>query len=114
MKRRLTFSDKAEKDLEEIYEYSSRAFGKHQARRYVTKLHTEIEKRAEDPDYLSQKESELASYIRAPAEALRSFLHEKHRCYFTFDDVQLRVLMISHGAQNKVSEFQKLVKLSNG
>jgi len=98
MKRTLSFSPRAEREIQSISNYTLERFGEDQVRRYINGLFTEIDRRAQDPHYLTENEPELARCIRAPEGTVQSFLYNKHRCYFTFDNERLRILTVLHGA----------------
>lgn len=115
MKWNFTLSSEAEADIDDIYDYTERTHGIDQAKKYISGLFAEIEKRVENPYHATRSEVGLAR--RLELEEVRSFLYERyHRCYFTFDNKGLFVLTVYHGARDREKGIEKMMraKVENG
>ena len=112
-KRNLKFSHFAEREIQEISDYTLSQFGKQQVRKYIGGLFREIDRRATEPLDGARSEIELAHRLELPIESVRSFLYGKHRCYFYFTDKALRVLSVLHSARDVQNAFERIAKKDN-
>ncbi|WP_438863516.1 type II toxin-antitoxin system RelE/ParE family toxin [Neptunicella sp.] len=83
-----TLSNKAESDLERIYQYTSVEFGQEQAESYLLGIHEALEALAIEPN-LAQGVSDIrAGYLR--------FVYRKHYIFFKVRPLDIFVVRVLH------------------
>ena len=90
MSRTIALDPAAQSDLDAIYDYLF-AHNPAAADRYIRELTERCQVYAQSP-FLGQEEPEIARYLGAAAEQVRSFLYRNHRCYYAVFDEEMRVL----------------------
>jgi plasmid stabilization system protein ParE len=90
MSRTIVLDPAAQSDLDAIYDY---LFTRNPAAadRYIRELTERCQVYAQSP-FIGQEEREIARYLGAAEEHVRSFLYGNHRCYYVVSDEELRVL----------------------
>ncbi len=85
-------SPEADQDLEEIFDYTERAFGFNQAVEYLSGFDGVFTKLVNNPKLGKEREE-----IR---EGLRSLLKEKHVVFYRILDNRIRIVRILHGSRD--------------
>jgi len=85
-------SPEADQDLEEIFDYTERAFGFNQAVEYLSGFDGVFTKLVNNPELGKEREE-----IR---EGLRSLLKEKHVVFYRILDNRIRIVRILHGSRD--------------
>jgi len=88
-KRFYELSPKADRDLEDIFEYTEREFGFDQAIIYVSGFETLFETILTNPK-LGKERPEIR-------KELRSLVHEKHVAFYRILNNRIRIVRILHG-----------------
>ena len=88
------FSDKAERDLEDIIDYTLQQWGPAQAHAYIDGLETRVQLLADNPDLGTKRE--------ALFEGLLSFPHESHILYYLKQAHGITILRVLHQSMDPV------------
>lgn len=92
-------SVEATKDLEGIYEYTERTFGRNQASAYLRALRVRFDRIAEHPAF-GRHRQDIESGTRA-------IIHKSHVIYYIVDDNGVLILRVLHGAQDPARQFNE-------
>lgn len=87
-----TLSKAAEKDIEEIIEYSYANFGHNQAEKYRNNLNQTI-KNLSQSEYLGKK-------IDYTGKNLRKYIHQSHAIYYEIENKNIFIIRVLHNKRN--------------
>ena len=90
--RRLVVSDRAERDLREIWLYTFQTWGEAQADRYLDELDAGLRECGAEPE-----RGQCRDDVRT---GVRSRLIRRHVAFFTFVDDEVRVLRVLHASMD--------------
>jgi toxin ParE1/3/4 len=90
--RTLVISERAEKDLREIWRWSFDKFGEAQADRYLDALDDGMRQCSETPEGGKQRDTARLGYW--------SKLIRKHIAFYTFTDDEVIIQRVLHGSMN--------------
>ena len=99
MPRKLKYSEKAERDIDEILEYTLETWGPEQAQKYLSGLKEKADKLVGFPS--------LGEETKFDVEGMRKLNYQSHEIYYLATNESITILRVVHSNRDAKKLFNK-------